>query len=303
MLSDVFYWLMNISILGGADGLIVLALRKIRKLPRFAVYMLWLIPLIRFWMPFGLANKYSLLNLISRFTTKTVVIWQEFPALTMSNSIMGANSYFPIVYKTDLLAGIFRVASVIWLIVVIAFLLAALLLYIFTKSEMKNVRHVKDNIYQSDKVSTPAVYGVIHPKVILPPGLGHDDLVYIMMHEKVHIRRRDNLWRVIAVITACMHWFNPLAWVFLRNFFADMELACDAKVINRLKGDQVKKYALAIIAASTGKVFYASAFGGAKTKVRIENILSYKRLTILSTLCFSALVAAIAFVLITNARA
>ena len=35
--------------------------------------------------------------------------------------------------------------------------------------------------------------------------------------------------------------------------------------------------------------------------MRIENILSYKKLTVLSTLAFGALIAAVAFVLITNA--
>lgn len=167
MLSDIFYWVLNISILGGLTGLIVLTLRKIKKLPKFAVYILWSVPFLRFWIPFGLASEYSLLNLVARYTTKTVAVGQGFPEITMTNSIMGANSYFPVVYKTDLLAGLFRVASVIWLIVAAAFILTSLLLYIFTKSEMKNARHLKDNLYQSDKITAPAVYGMIHPIIIV----------------------------------------------------------------------------------------------------------------------------------------
>lgn len=303
MLSEIFYWVMNISILGGVSGLIVMALRKIKNLPQFAVYVLWVIPLLRLWIPFGIANEYSLLNFVSRYTTKTVVISQGLPEFTMSNSLMGANSYFPIEYKTDLLAGIIRAASVIWLIVAAASILTSLLLYIFTKSEIKNSRHIKDNIYMSDSVTAPAVYGIIHPQIILPPTLGKDDIEFIVLHEQVHIRRKDNLWRVIAVITACVHWFNPFVWIFLKSFLADMELACDAKVLKQLDENQIKNYANTILEASAGKTFFASAFGGAKTKVRIENILSYKRLTFFSTLSFAALIASIAFVLITNAKA
>ena len=59
------------------------------------------------WTPFGLASEYSLLNLVSKYTTKTVAVGQGFPEITMTNSIMGANSYFPVVYKTDLLAACF----------------------------------------------------------------------------------------------------------------------------------------------------------------------------------------------------
>lgn len=303
MLSEIFYWVMNISILGGVSGLIVMALRKIKNLPRFAVYVLWVIPLLRLWIPFGIANEYSLMNFVSRYTTKTVVISQGLPEFTMSNSLMAANSYFPIEYKTDLLAGIIHAASVIWLIVAAASILTSLLLYIFTKSEIKNSRHIKDNIYTSSSVTAPAVYGIIHPRIILPPALGKDEIEFIVLHEQVHIRRKDNLWRVIAVITACVHWFNPLVWIFLKSFLADMELACDAKVLKQLDDNQIKDYANTILAASTGKSYFTSAFGGAKTKIRIENILSYKRLTFFSILFFTALIASIVFVLITNAKA
>lgn len=301
MLSEIFYWVLNISIIGSIAGLVVLSLRKIKTLPRFAVYVLWVLPLIRLWLPFGIANEYSLLSLISRFTTKTVVIWEELPQLTTTNSIMGANSYFPIKYKTDLLENVFNVASVVWIIVCFAAILASVLLYFFTKSELKSAELIKDNIYKSDRITAPAVYGVIRPKIIIPAAIADGDIDYIILHEQVHIRRRDNLFRVVAVITACVHWFNPLSWIFLKCFFADMELACDAKVLKSLNESQTKEYARTILACASGKAFFVSAFGGVKTKVRIENILSYKKLTVLSSLCFAALVVVIAVIIITNA--
>jgi len=300
MLSELFYWVLNMSIIGSVTGLIVLSLRKIRTLPRFAIYVLWLLPLIRFWLPFGIANEYSLLSLISRFTTKTVVIWEELPQLTTTNSIMGAKGYFPIEYKTDLLENVFNVASLVWIIVCCAAILTSVLFYFFTKSELKSAELIRD-IYKSDRITAPAVYGIIRPKIIIPTAIADGDIDYIILHEQVHIARRDNLFRVIAVLTACVHWFNPLSWVFLKYFFADMELACDAKVLKSLNERQTKEYALTILTCASGKAFFASAFGGAKTKVRIETILSYKKLTLLSSLCFAALVMAIAVIIITNA--
>jgi len=301
MLSDMFYWVLNISIMGSIAGLIVLVLRKIKAIPRFAVYVLWVLPLLRLWLPFGIANKYSLLSLLSRFTTKTVVIYEGLPELTTTNSIMLAKRYFPIEYKTDLLASIFNVASVIWVIVAIAAILTSILLYAFTKSELKSPEHMIDNIYKSNKTTSPAVYGIIHPKIILPAAIACGDIDYIIMHERVHIMRKDNLFRIAAVITACLHWFNPLSWVFLKCCFEDMELACDTKVLKDLSENQTKNYARAIIDCAAGKAFLASAFGGAKTKVRIENILSYKKLTFISSLCLAALVVTIAIIIMTNA--
>lgn len=301
MLSEIFYWVLNISIIGSVTGLIVLSLRKIKFLPRFVIYILWVLPLIRLWLPFGIANEYSLLSLISRFTTKTVVIWEESPQLTTTNSIMGANSYFPIVYKTDLLENVFNVASVIWIIVCCAAILTSALLYFFAKSELKSAVLIKDNVYKSDRITATAVYGVIRPKIIIHSAIADGDIDYIILHEQTHIDRRDNLFRIVAVITTCVHWFNPLSWIFLKCFFADMELSCDAKVLKSLNESQTKEYARTILDCSSGKAFFASAFGGAKTKVRIENVLSYKKLTVLSSLCFAALVLVIAVIIITNA--
>lgn len=300
MLSEIFYWVLNISIIGSFTGLFVLALRRIKKLPRFAVYVLWGIPLLRLWIPFGIANRLSLFNLISKFTTKTVVIHRGLPELSFTNSIMGAKSYFPIEYKTNLLAKIFEIASVIWVIVAMAAILSSVLLYILTKSALKNAEHVKDSIYKSDKISAPAVYGIFRPKIIIPSSISDSDIDYIIMHEMVHIKRKDNLFRVLAVITACIHWFNPLIWIFIKYFFTDMELACDAKVVRKIGKNQVKEYANAVLLCAYQRTYYASAFGTAKTRLRIENILSYKKLSLLSTVYFFALIAAIAVVLLTN---
>ena len=305
IIGEIFYWVLNASILGAIAGLIVLLLRKVKFLPRFGVYLLWLLPGLRLWIPVGIANKYSLLNLLSQYVTKTIVVWtsEHGTDLTMTNSLQAAAQYFPIVYKTPLLKDIFNVAGFIWLIVAIAAILCSITLYFITNSALKDAEHLSANLYQSEKVISPAVYGILKPKIILPVGVVDTDLAYILKHEQLHVRRKDNLWRVIAVITACVHWFNPLCWLSLKYFFTDMELACDAGVLKKLPANNKKAYASALLACSSnlGKTYYASAFGGAKTRLRIEAILSYKKLTLLSILSFSLLFIVIALTIITNA--
>jgi hypothetical protein len=48
---------------------------------------------------------------------------------------------------------------------------------------------------------------------------------------------------------------------------------------------------------------FASGFGGAKVRTRIERILSYRKMTAASVIAFAALLAAIAYFLLTNASA
>ncbi len=304
MLAEIFYWVLNASIIGGATGLIVALVRKIPKLPSFAAYALWLLPLIRFWIPFGIASHFSLLNLISKYTTKTVILWELSPDLltsTTSNFVQAAESYFPVVYKTNLLKSIFEIASIIWIIITSIAILTLIFMYALSKRKLKDARHLEHDVWISSNVSTPAVYGIIQPKIIMPNWILPKEQFLILAHERVHIHRRDNLWRIVALLTACVHWFNPLSWLFLQWFFTDMELACDTKVLKTLGNGLEKDYANALLSCASGPDYFTSSFGGVKTKIRIESILSYKKLTLLSTVAFSVLIVVVCFVLITNA--
>jgi beta-lactamase regulating signal transducer with metallopeptidase domain len=301
LLSEVFYWLFNMSISASIAGIIILMLAKIKKLLRRLTHILWIIPFLRMWIPFGMAGKYSLMTLISKFTTKTVVVYDGAFDFTFTNHIMAAGNYYPITYKVNLLEKLFSTASAVWIIVAAVLMIAYVVLYLATKSEVRDARLIRDNIYVSDRINSPAIFGIFHPKVIVPKGYELRDLLYIMAHESAHIHRRDNLWRIVAVMSAIVHWFNPFAWVFLKKFFEETELACDERVLANCGEDEKKAYATALVdCAESGNVF-ASAFGGAKIRVRIEHILSYKKLSIISVISFTVFFIAIGYVLLTNA--
>ena len=97
----------------------------------------------------------------------------------------------------------------------LAAILTSTIIYFITLGEMKDAQKLKDNIYISDKVKTPAVYGIIKPKIILPTEYDANKLNFILMHEKAHIKRKDNFIRLLALIVVCFHWFNPFAWLML----------------------------------------------------------------------------------------
>ena len=303
MLQEVFYWIFNMSITAMITGVIVLIIRSIKKIPRRITVWLWLIPFLRMIVPIGLDSKYSLMTLLSRVTTKTVVIFQpaEDISFSMMNQLMAANGYFPITYKKNILEKVFGVASVIWVIIAVSILMTLAAIYIWTLYEMKDSVHLKDNIYLSNKIESPAVYGIIRPRIILPYSYEKTDIRFVLMHEKMHIRRADNLLRIFAFAITALHWFNPLAWIFLKKFLSDLELSCDECVLLEVGEWQAKEYARSILDCKKGKNVFASAFGGAKIRSRIENILSFKKMTVLSFVSFLSLVVVICYVLLTNA--
>lgn len=305
MKTDLFYWLLNAGILGSVVGGLVLALRRIKRLPRRAVYALWALPLLRLWLPFGLSSEFSLLTLISRYATKTVTVYQSvsLPDITLSNAVQAADSYFPVTYKTNLLEQVFTVAALVWLVGFCALVITGTLLYAFTSAEMRKARHLSDNVYVSASVTAPALYGILRPRIVIPAYMEHTNLDYVLLHENAHARRKDNLWRCVALLTAALHWYNPLVWLFFKRYMEDVELACDESVAAKLPPCERKAYALALVDAVEQRSAFVSAFGGAKIRVRIGKILSYRSLSIGATVVLAALLVVIAIMLLTNASA
>lgn len=303
MLQEVFYWVFNMSITATVTGMLILLIRLIKKFPRRITVFLWIIPFLRMTIPFGLSSPYSLMSLISKFTTKTVVVYQptEDLSFSMINSVMAADTYFPITYKVNLLENIFGVASVIWIIISSAVLLMLIATYFSTLYELRDSIRLNDGIYLSKKVLSPAVYGIVKPKIILPESYKDRDYSIVVLHEKTHIRCLDNLWRIIAFVIVAVHWFNPFCWLFLKMFLTDIELSCDERVVSKLGADRVKDYATALLENRQETTVFASAFGGAKIRTRIENILSFKKMTWFSLVVFIILISVIFYVLLTNA--
>ena len=279
MLQEIFYWIFSMSITAAVTGLLITAVRSVKRIPRRLTVFLWLIPFLRMTVPFGLNSPYSLMSLLSRVTTKTVTVYQPAEDVTFSitNCVMAADSYFPITYKVNVLENVFGIASVIWIIVFLAILLMLTVIYFTTLNEIKDAALLRDNIYISDKIMSPAVYGIIKPKIILPLSYKDKDTELIILHEKIHIRRADNLWRMLAFVIAAAHWFNPLSWLFLKMFLADLELSCDECVLVKLGNNRAKEYALSLLESKQSTTAFVSAFGGAKIRTRIENILAFKK--------------------------
>ena len=307
MLGEIFYWLFNMSLVASISGLIVWGLRAIPRLPRRYACWLWLIPMIRMVIPVGLGSRWSLMTLLSKLTTRTVVVWERGDlSFAYTNAVMAANSYFPVTYRINLLEELFAIAAVIWLAVTAGIVITLSVLYIATKRELREAVRWKENVYLSDRVTSPALYGILRPRIILPIGWeGREDLPLILAHERAHARHADNLWRILAFLTVAVHWFNPLAWILLRVALSDLELYCDERVVRDMGEGDKRAYASALIGSVERvreQAFFASTFGGARIRVRIERIFNYRRLSRFSTVCAAMMILAIAWVLLTSAK-
>ena len=200
MRHEVFYWVFNMSVTAALTGMLVLLVRQIKAIPRRLTVSLWLIPFLRMALPFGLGSRYSLMALLSRIATKTVVVYQpaEGPTVSMVNMVQAADSYFPVTYKVNLWEKLFDLGAVVWSVVALALLLMLAAIYATTLREVRDATRLRDNIYLSDKVTTAAVYGILRPRIVLPAAYRDREIELVLLHETTHIRRGDNLWRALA---------------------------------------------------------------------------------------------------------
>ena len=296
MKSDVFYWVLNLSLHGSLVCILIWLLRLLRPIPRRVIYALWIAPALRLTLPFAPSLPWSFMGLLRRLGARTVTL-PGGERIHTTNVIQAADSYFPITYKTDALQGLFETCALIWAIGAAASLLTMAVLYGMTRAELRGAKPLRPGIWISEKVVSPGLVGILRPRILVPPGMEGQLLDYVEAHERIHRRRLDNLWRCLALGICCLHWFNPAVWFSLKLFFADMELSCDEAVIRKLPPRERKAYATALLSVAAGRDLFVSAFGGAKLRVRIERVLSYRRLTLGAALACAALTGAVLVVL------
>ncbi|MDE6318382.1 MAG: M56 family metallopeptidase, partial [Lachnospiraceae bacterium] len=142
------------------------------------------------------------------------------------------------------------------------------------------------SIRQSDRISAPLTYGIFRPVILMPKKINWENtnqLQYILSHEYVHIYRFDTITKLIATITLCIHWFNPIVWIMYILFNRDIELACDESVVRHFGETSKSVYARVLIdmeARQSGLLPFCNNFSKNAIEVRIKSIMKTKKATI-----------------------
>jgi beta-lactamase regulating signal transducer with metallopeptidase domain len=303
MLTELFIHILNMSFTASIVIMFVFAARLLlKKAPKLFSYALWSVVLFRLLCPFSFESIISLLPTKAHPISQDI-IYARVPKIdtglaainnTVNSSLPAATPYASI----NPLQALLFIAAAVWFAGIMVLLLYSIVSFLKLKKQLGNAIHEKDNVYVAQHLATPFVMGIVNPKIYLPPTLSLNEKQYIVRHEQTHIKRCDHIIKPLSFLALCVHWFNPLVWVAFFACSRDMEMACDEAVIKQLGKDLKKDYSLSLLKLSTGRrlpVGTPLAFGEGDTKVRIKNILNYKKpafwtaaLALVAIVCMSA---------------
>ena len=184
----------------------------------------------------------------------------------------------------------FRVLSMVWLAGMLGFLGYHAYSYLRMRNRIRRpdsgVIQVEPGICEIDGGHLSFVMGLVHPVIYLSSGLDPESRKVVLCHERVHLQRRDYLFKPAALVICCVHWFNPLVWLAFYLMNMDCEMSCDEKVVKLLGEESKKIYSYTLLEEASGgewkryrggSICALLSFGEDHVKNRIRHVLDYRR--------------------------
>ncbi len=304
-MTELFLEVMNRSISASwLVGAVLLARVLLKRCPRWVTMLLWAMVAVRLVCPALPESPVSLVPSTQTIAPEIMLDWSPqidtgIPVLNEAVNPVIAESFAPEpAASANPLQILIPVAAAVWILGMGVMGLYTLGSYWLLQRKLRTATVLRYNIYQSEYVPTPFVLGIWKPRVYLPYTMSQENILYVIAHEKAHIRRRDHWWKPLGFLLVTVYWFNPVLWLGYRAFCRDIELACDEAVIRNMNNQQRADYAGALLACSVRPHTLAAcplAFGEVGVKTRIKSVMHYRKpafwiLLVAAVLCLAVAV-------------
>ncbi|MDE6844525.1 MAG: M56 family metallopeptidase [Lachnospiraceae bacterium] len=321
-MTTIFTSILNMSLTAGYCIVAVILLRfLLKRQPKILSYLLWSVVLFRLLCPVSLSSEFSLLRMDlprmdmnvaagadltgqhtvgNAFTTDMHNDLEQNMDDRDKEALPAAEGERGIESRTQTLL---TVGAWVWFAGVLLMAAYGIASAYRLKHFLQKAVCVEDNVYEVEGISSPFVFGIIHSRIYLPTGLPETERGYVLEHERVHVARKDYLVKILAWFARCIHWFNPLVWIFFVLMESDMEMSCDEAVLRRLGMETKQDYSRALLALSCEKKEIRNcppAFGEGKVKERVRNVLNYRKRTFVTMAVIAVVLLAIVIGLALN---
>ena len=284
-IKQLFPAVLRMSISAGILTLAVALLRlALRKAPKWACCLLWLLVALRLlcpvlpemWLsPMPRSEVYD----ASRRLIEQAADGGALPLMEFEQTQPPADGTGPAMRHFSVaLPSAYLLA--IWPLGVLGMLLYALLSYLRLRRRTAASAPFRKDVFLCDEIGSPFILGVFRPRVYIPSHLEKQQIFFVLAHEKAHLRRRDHWWKPLGFLLLAVHWFNPLLWLAYVLLCRDIELACDERAVKDMAASDRADYAQALLDCSFPRRTVGLcplAFGEVGVKQRVKNVLDYRK--------------------------
>ena len=310
-MTNLFLMFLQMSLMAAGVTVIALPLRWLfrrLRLPALACVLLWLVVALRMVLPVGMVtSSFSLMGWLTPAVEERVDALARMepaaeapsttaaPAETADGGAAAAPEEQPAApsFSIPEAGGTPRtqtepeglslpgILARVWLAGVIAVWGYTLFSWLRTRALLSTAVR-KGSIregwwWESDRIPTAFVFGVIRPRVYVPAGLEGENLRWVRRHEETHIKLRHHWTKPLYFLAVGLHWFNPLLWLAWVLFCRDLELHCDERVLSGFGGSP-REYSAALLALASPRrgPLLPPGFGETGVKDRIKRALKWK---------------------------
>ncbi len=292
-MTDVFLRIVELSWQAGVLALAVMLARlALRRAPKWAVCLLWVLVAVRLVLPFSLQSPVSLQAAQSPVTAALYELPQTQEAAQKTDEVLSGGSAEPVaplppaeIVTAQPVPAIKPVMTVsllaaVWLAGVVMMLTYMLVSYLGIYRRVRTAVRLEDNVYRCGSWGTPFVLGLLRPRIYVPEGMDDAALPQVLAHERCHIRRGDHIVKPLAFLLLALHWFNPVLWAAYVLLGRDMENACDERVLRGVDGAGRAAYSRALVACAVRQrpaAVCPLAFGEVAVQERVKNAMNGKK--------------------------
>ena len=313
-MDGLFLKVLEMSVTGSIVILITMLARfLLRKRSKRFIMILWAVVAFRLLVPFSFESSFSFFNFLP-LNTQTLTEITEVHDVALPDNLAdtqavtadhaanteqqesirtgtavnyGDETLSVNLTTSDTLPDIKTILSTVWLTGALGITAFCSVQFIMLKRQLRNSKHISGNVYVSDKISAPFVFGLFIPRIYLPDVLDKHEKEYILLHERTHIKHGDWLIKIIGMFAVAVHWFNPLVWLAYKLFEQDIEMNCDESVVEGMDADRKQASTMSIVSfamQSKAKRYLVTPLGFSKANIsktevtnRVKNIINLKK--------------------------
>ena len=290
-MNEIMRKLLEMSLYGSIAIILTILFRFLfRKAPKKITSLFWIAAAIRLICPFNFSMGLGLMNLFEKKSVPskiTVPVGHGLaPKVAAGNAVANEVAVEAATQSAGSSINVYQIMLIVWAIGVLAIMGVTIYRSVRLQRFIRKGT-VNADVIESNKVDTAFVAGLIRPTIVIPKLMDKSEREYLILHEKVHIKNKDNLTRALGLFIVSIHWFNPLVWIGFNMLCNDLEMRVDEEVIDRVGNGIKKDYCMSIVnhamRSSRYKVIGASfakkTLSGMEVKMRINNLINYRKIS------------------------